>query len=410
MASACAEIPAHVRPEQVVDYDYFDDPRLEGDVHIGMRSLHFDAPDVFYSPRNGGFWVVTRHDLMKEVLRDTEHFSNRELSIPKSNSPNLMIPLNLDPPEHLPFRMVLMRQFDRKVITGLEPRLRNWANHLIDRVIEMGECEFAEDVGAGFPVSVFMELMGLPLERFEEFRGVVHEYFSVIPTPRRIELQETIIGIMRHYFDERRHAPRDDLISRLTQEEVKGRPLTDGELDSIGFLLFIAGLDTVANTLTFTFHYLAKRPDLQAELVANPERMTGFVEEALRRFSIVNQTRIVKKDFDFAGGSFRVGDMVACPLALAGLDDRRNADPEAFLIDRPQRAHLAFSIGPHTCVGNILARAEMRVFTEEWLKRIPAFELSPGRSPKWRSGGVMALSDVYLRWRCQTSVAAGERR
>ncbi|MBA2933746.1 cytochrome P450 [Sphingomonas sp. CGMCC 1.13654] len=391
-------VPDHVRDEQIVDYDYFADARVTDDPQLDLTSLHGDAPDIFYSPRQGGFWVVTRYDLMSQILRDTDHFSNRELDIPKSNSDNRMIPLNLDPPEHLGYRMALMRHFDRKHIAALEPKLRWWANHLIDKVIANGGCEFTEDVGAGFPVSVFMELMGLPLDRFEQFRDIVHEYFGGTTVERRIELQNIIIETMRDYFARRRSEPQDDLMSKLVQEQVKGRPLTDEELDSIGFLLFIAGLDTVANTLTFTWRFLAEHPELQGRLANDPDSATDFVEEALRRFSIVQQTRVVKKDYDFEGVSFREGDMVACPLMLGGMDDRRNPEPTKFDIDRQDRAHVAFSTGPHTCVGNFLARAEMRVLAEEWIRRIPRFRIKPGTEPKWRMGGVMALSDVHLEW------------
>jgi cytochrome P450 len=391
-------VPDHVASELVADYDYFTDPRFETDVQRGLHRLHGETPDVFFSPRNGGFWVVTRYELMEKVLRDTTHFSSRELDIPKSNSTNVMIPLNLDPPEHLPYRMAIMRHFDQKKIREMEPKLRVWANRLIDAVIDRGECEFAEDVGAAFPVSVFMELMGLPLERFEEFRAIVLEYFGGTSVERRIALQDHMISIMDAEFEKRRTNPTEDLMSKLVHEEVRGRPLTRDELQSIGFLLFIAGLDTVANTLSFSFRQLALHSELQERLIREPEASATFVEEILRRCSIVQQTRLVKADVEIAGATMRAGDMVACPLALAGMDDRRNADPEKIDLDRPNRAHLAFSTGPHICIGNFLARTEMRVLTEEWLKRIPQFRMKPGIEPEWRAGGVMALHNVWLQW------------
>jgi cytochrome P450 len=394
-------VPAHVREDQIVDYDYLADYRIErvDDVQLGYHALHSEAPDIFYSPRNGGFWLITRLDLMSKVLPDTEHFSNRVLEIPRIYSDNLMIPLNLDPPDHLPFRMVLMRHFDPKTIRAMEPNIRGWANRLIDAFIDTGRCEFTESIGAGFPVSVFMQLMGYPLERFQEFRDIMHDFFDPgISAPDRVQVQNKIIGIVAEYFEMRRKEPRDDLVSKLLQETVKGRKLTNDELNSIGFLLFLAGLDTVANTLTFTFNHLAQDPVLQARLVAAPEIIPTFVEEALRRFSIVQQPRICKKDIDFHGAQIREGEMVVCSLPLAGMDERRNPHPEIFNVDRENRAHIAFSTGPHTCIGNYLARLEMRILTEEWTRRIPKFWRAPGTKPKWRSGGVAALSQVYLEW------------
>lgn len=393
-----ASVPDHVRDDQILVYDRFEDSRIVDDVQLDTHKLHSEGPDIFYSPCNGGHWVVTRFDDMSKLLKDTDHFSNRELDIPPSNSPNVMIPLNLDPPEHLGYRMALMRHFDRKQIAAMEPKLRIWANRIIDKVIDQGECEFAEDVGAAFPVSVFMELMGLPLDKLEAFREVVLEYFSETTLERRIEMQDFIISTMREYFLKRRTDPQDDLMTKLVSETVKGRPLTDHELESIGFLLFIAGLDTVANTMTFTFRYLAENPEIQARLRTDPEAYVDFVEEALRRFSIVSQTRIVKKDFDYNGVAFREGDMIACPLYLGGMDPARNPEPEKFDIDRQNRGHVAFSTGAHTCLGNFLARAEMRVMAEEWMRRIPSFRLKPGTRPTWRTGGVAALHDVHIEW------------
>lgn len=393
-------VPSHVRSEQVVDFDVYTDEALKADLHLGYHALHGTKPDIFYTPRNGGHWMVTRYDLMVPILRDTTHFSNRELDIPKSNSPNVMIPLNLDPPEHARYRAALMRFFDHRTVAHMDDTLRSWANRLIDRVIEDGCCDFSESLGAAFPVSVFMDsIMGIPLERFEEFRAIVHEYFGMPTTVgRRIEIQNHIFGIIDELIELRTKNPGDDLISRLLEAEVRGAPLTRDELRSMGFLLFIAGLDTVANALTFAFRHLASDPALQKRLATEPERLPDFVEESLRRYAVVNQTRIVKQDIDIDGVQFRVGDMVLCPLTMAGMDDRKNPNPEQFDLDRKNRAHITFSTGPHICIGNILARNEMRVFTEEWLKRIPTFEIEPGTQLQWRPGLVMSLSNLPLRW------------
>jgi cytochrome P450 len=207
-----------------------------------------------------------------------------------------------------------------------------------------------------------------------------------------------MMGIMRELFEERRSAPRDDLMTVLVEAEVRGRKLTMEELESYGLLLFQAGLDTVANTLSFTFHFVAQHPDIQQRLAIDPDCHGNFVEEALRRFSIVQQTRLVKKDYDFQGIAFREGDMVACPLALGGMDERANADPVKFDIDRKDRQHVAFSTGPHTCVGNILARMEMRIITEEWFKRISRFRLANGSQAHWHTGGVFAISGFEIEW------------
>lgn len=391
------EIPDHVDASRVIDFNVFGDARTEGCVHAGFKTLHQDAPDIFYSPRNGGHWMVTRFDTVAAVLRDIENFSSTQ-RLPKTAKPYRMIPLNLDPPDHGPYRLVLMRYFSNRTVQDLEPKIRDWARRLIDRVVDRGSCDFTEELAGLFPVSVFMEMMGLPLDQLEEFRGVVVEYFGPLSIERRLELENKIHGWMKALIDDRRVHPRDDLASRLLAEQVDGRSLTDDELKSMTFLMFIAGMDTVANAMMFAFHHLAGDRELQARLATDPERIPDFVEESLRRFSIINATRMVKQDVEVEGVQLRSGDMVVCSAVLAGLDERKNACPEAFDIDRKDRAHLAFSTGAHLCAGQHLGRSEMRIFTEEWLKRVPRFAVRNAEQIKERSALVLAMKGLELEW------------
>jgi cytochrome P450 len=403
MTNNAALVPDYVKPEQIVEFDIYNDTAMKADLHGGMKQLHAKAPDIFYSPCNGGHWVVTRFDLMSQILRDTEHFSNKELVIPKSNSPFVMIPLNLDPPDHAFFRTILMREFSPKAVNAMEPKLRERAARLIDDVIaqnrdKQGGCDFTEALGAGFPVKVFMDLMGMSLDRFDEFRNIVHEYFGQVSNERRHELESTIFRINGELIAARRSKPQDDLMSRLLAAEMGGRMLTDDEILSICFVLFLGGLDTVANALTFAFRHLATDPALRKKLAANSALLPAFVEESLRRYAVVNQTRVVKRDIEIDGAHFTEGDMVMCALALAGMDETKNSEPMQFDVERENRQHITFSIGAHMCVGNVLARNEMRIFTEEFLKRIPDFRLANDAPLGWRPGLVMALPSLPLAW------------
>jgi cytochrome P450 len=392
-------LPDHVKKSQVYEFDIYSGAGMQADVHSGLKALHENAQDIFYTPCNEGHWVITRYDLMAEILKDHEHFSNRELVIPKSNSPFLMIPLNLDPPDHAQYRALLLREVSQKRVREMEPFIRSWAVKLIDQVVEKGECDFTERLGAAFPVSVFLNLMGMPLSRLEEFRDLILEYFSPKPDmERRHQMEEQIFAINRELIAEKRVNPDDALISKLLSAEVRGRPLSDEEIESMCFLLFLGGLDTVSNALTFSFRNLAMRPDLQKRLRENPDRIADFVEESLRCFAVVNQTRIVKQDVEINGASFKEGDMVLCILAMGGLDDRKNPEPMNFDIDREHRQHITFSTGAHTCIGNFLARKEMAVFTQEWLKRVPSFQIKPDHKLEYRPGLIMALPSLPLVW------------
>ena len=207
-----------------------------------------------------------------------------------------------------------------------------------------------------------------------------------------------IMALLNGLIDDRIAHPGADVISHLLASEVEGRKISRDEVLAMCFVLFLGGMDTVTNVSGFTFQYLAGDPELQARLVAEPDKIPRFVDEGLRSVGGINTPRLCVKDFETQGVTFKEGDMVLCLLSVAGRDDSANDDPSRFDIDRPQSSHLTFSTGPHLCVGHILARAEIRILTEEWLKRIPSFEAVPGTSHGFRIGTVTAIHSLPIRW------------
>ncbi len=165
-ASAEVSVPEHIRPDQIYPFDIYQDPRLLRDVHLGYREMAQEAPEIFYTPKNGGHWLVTSYDLVEKVVRDAANFSNREIEIPKTESPFVAIPINLDPPEHTPYRRMLMKHFTPRVIARLEDAMQEWSERLIAKVQIDGRCDFAAALGAVYPVTIFMEMAGLPLDRY----------------------------------------------------------------------------------------------------------------------------------------------------------------------------------------------------------------------------------------------------
>lgn len=391
-------VPAHVPPHLVFDFDIYADPRVGEDVQASYAAAIDAAPDVFWTPRNGGHWMVRRLEAISEIVRDPEHFSAREMQIPRVPNPPMFIPLSLDPPDNQLYRTVLMPRFSAKAIRELEPRVRDWAVRIVDEVAGLGRCDFVVDVASRFPVSVFMELMGLPLERLREFRELADEFFNA-HDPAGIEATSgRILGLLGELIALRRAEPADDLVTELVTVAPEGRKLSDDEILAMCFVLFLGGMDTVTNVTGFAFRQLAADHALQARLAANPADVPKFVDEALRAFGVINTPRLVVKDCDRFGVPFRVGEMVLCLLSVAGRDDRGNADPARFDIDRERSTHLTFSTGPHLCIGHILARAEIRVLTEEWLKRVPAFEAVAGERHGFRIGTVTAIQSLPIRW------------
>ena len=392
--TTAADVPAN----QLFEFDMYADRRFEKGLHEALKSLHEDAPDIFFTPANDGHWMVTRAELLNEVLTDPARFSAKEQRVPRVEDAMVLIPLNLDPPEHTFYRRILTPHFGPNAIAAMRPKIREWAQRLVAAVADKGECDFAEEVGSLFPVSIFMELMGLPLERLREYRALVLEYFENVPADRRIELENIISNELRVVIEARKAEPKDDLISKLLVEAVEERQISMSELEQLCNLLFQAGMDTVANFASFFFLFLARNPDVQRQICEAPDRIPDFVDEGLRMFGVVSNARLVTQDTELGGAQLREGDIVVCALPLAGLDERRNADPLKFDIDRKGRSHMVFSQGNHLCIGHNLARAEMRVLLEEWVKAIPEFRLAEGFEPPFRPGSVFGLGTLSLEW------------
>lgn len=392
-------VPDHVPADRVFDFDIYADPRLTEDLHTSYATLHDDAPDIFYSPRNGGHWIFTRFDDIFRVVQDYEHFSVREMQIPRVENPPVFIPLSLDPPKSTPFRHALMPHFTPRAIEALEPQVRKFAIEIIDSVKGKGECEFVDEISSQFPVSVFMELMGMPLERLRDFRAIADEYFNARTNEEIGAMSVKIVGLMTELVELRRADPKDDLISKMVDFQVEGRPISLEELQSMLFVMFLGGMDTVTNVSSYAYRHLATDKKLQQRLANDPSIIPNFVEEAIRSFGVVNTPRIVTKDCERFGIKFREGDMVLCLLPLGSRDERRFDKPNEFDVDRKALTHLTFSSGPHLCLGHNLARLEIRVLTEEWVKRVPEFSLKPGTHHKSRVGTVMALEALPLVWK-----------
>src|SRR5215472_9096972 len=158
-------IPDHVAAQLIFDFDIYADPRITEDVQASYAVALKDAPDIFYTPRNGGHWMVRRAKAIGEINRDHEHFSVREIQIPRVPNPPFFIPLSLDPPANIGYRHMLMPMFSPKAIRNLETTMRAWAARIVNNIAERGACDFVRNISSLFPNSVFMEMMGLPLDR-----------------------------------------------------------------------------------------------------------------------------------------------------------------------------------------------------------------------------------------------------
>ena len=394
-----APVPEHVPPELVRDFDFYAVPGGEADVHLGWKRLHDEAPDIFWTPRNGGHWVATRHDDIKEIQTDHTRFSHRRFILPVDPEQTAVpLPLGLDPPEHGAYRRIIIPAFLPKVVNAVEAKVREIAADLVRELAPRGECDFIEDFARKLPIAVFMAIVDLP---FEDREILLPWAEIVVRSPdlqKRREAQANMAGYLAGWVEKRRAAPGEDLISTVVQAKVGDRPINETEIFSLLSLVLFGGLDTVASMLGFICAFLAANPDHRHALIEQPELHRDAVEELIRRHGVSNTARYITGDFVHKGVSFREGDMIQIPNLLYGLDERLNDDPLTVDFRREHIQHAAFGNGPHTCPGAVLARREIVVFLEEWLSRIPDFSLRPGAPPQMATGLVNGVNRLDLVW------------
>ncbi len=285
-------IPAGVPPERVIDFDIAQDPALKRDVFERLRAVRDRSPKVAYTTANGGHWLVFGREELKRILSEAETFSSSNMGGANGSG---LIPISLDPPAHAPWRHLLLRHFGPAQVKMLEPFVRSWAERLIGKLEGAtpmrGGLPEGRSPGTPMPVSKCVQrvMMGMPLERFDEFRRLVMLMLTP-PEPgddraARKGAYGQIAATLNVLIAERRLVPRDDLVSKLLAEEIDGRPLTHQELMSISFLLFIAGLDTVTNAMTYGMRHLARDQVLQARLRREPSLIPATVETLLRLYT-----------------------------------------------------------------------------------------------------------------------------
>lgn len=397
--AAISLAPDHIPDFLIFDFDIYGDHRISEDVQGSYAAALEKAPDIFWTRMNGGHWIAKSFQTISQIVQDVEHFSVREMQIPRVENPPFFIPLSLDPPENLPYRRAMAPMFGPVAIKAIEPLIRKWAQKLVDGVAAKGACDFQIEVAKIFPVSVFMELMGMDLGRLHDFRLLAEAFFSSQNDAVEMgRLSGLIQAEMKALIEQKRQEPDDKLMSHFITVDIGGRVMNDDEILAMAFVLFLGGMDTVTNVTGFAFQQLAQMPDVQARLAADLSLIPAFVDEAVRLFGVVNTPRLIVKDHQIGDAQLREGEMILNILCLGSRDPVKFTDPNFLDLDRKKSAHLTFSSGPHLCIGHVLGRAELKILTEEWVKRIPAFGATPNRAHDFRIGTVMAIDTLPLEW------------
>ncbi len=369
-----------------------------------------DGPG-FVQPAEGLVLTFDRA-LTEHVLRHHELFSSRvEMSL---GNVRPLIPLNVDPPLHSKYRKLLDPLFAPKRMDEQEEDITRRVIALIDGFIDAGECNFTEDFAEIFPSSVFLGLMGLPEDELRMFLrlrdGILHpekiDPDALVDPDKRAAVMTTTGQEIYEYFgalaDERMRKPADDVMSKFVVSEVEGERLSRDDIVDICYLMLIAGLDTVSDSLTCMYAFLATHPEHRLQIAQDPSCVASAVEELLRWESPVpfGVPRVAMEDTELPNGCpISKGTAVMVMYGAANVDESQCPAPFDVLFDRDSNRHIAFGGGVHRCLGSHLARRELRVTLTEWHRRIPDYWLKPGHEQLEYPPGLRHVKDLTLAWR-----------
>jgi cytochrome P450 len=375
----------------VLSPEYLSDPFAIWDE---LRS----ACPVAHTDRRGSTWLPTRYQDVVDLAHDIDHFSSTQISVIPFNGqapaePVLaygLPPISADPPLHTWTRRLLLPWFSHRRVAGYEAMTRSLCAELIDGFVAQGRADAAHDYAQQIPVRVIASILGVPSSLSDTFTGWVRDLLEFADDPeRRSRGASGLVGFFVEEVARRRDEPGDDLLSDLMHSEGDdGQPVDERLVLGVAALVLIAGVDTTWSAIGSSLWHLATHPEDRDRLVKDPDAMDLAVEELLRAYSPVTMARVVTEDVEFEGCPMKAGDKVLLNFPAANRDPEVFEDADRVVLDRELNRHVAFGSGIHRCAGSNLARMELRVALEEWLRRIPVFSVAEGAEVTWAGGQI----------------------
>ena len=351
----------------------------DGNARAAYKWMRANQP--VFRDRNGQA-AATTYQAVLDAERNPEVFSNTGGIRP--DQPGMPYMIDMDDPAHLLRRKLVNAGFTRKRVMDKVPSIERLCDTLIDNVIERGECDFVRDIAAPLPMAVIGDMLGV----LPEERDMLLKWSDDMVCGLSSHVDETVIQMLMDTFAaytgftmgviaDRRANPRDDLFSILVNSEVEGQQMSDDEIVMETLLILIGGDETTRHTLSGGTEQLLRHRDQWGAVVADPELLTGAIEEMLRWTSPVkNMARTLMRDVEFHGTQLRQGEKMLLMFESANFDESVFGDPESFRIDRNPNSHMAFGFGTHFCMGNQLARLELGTMVRKLLTRLPDLRLA----------------------------------
>ncbi len=387
------------------DFDHTD-PRWVADPYPIWEELRATCP-VAHSSRYGGTWLPVRHDDVAAVAYDTEHFTSRNVVVSelRPGPEDLPAPIGVappitsDPPFHALARRLLLPAFSPKPIAALEPFTRQLCNDLLDATTGQPTIDAAVDYAQHIPLRVIARMLGFPQEDADLFRTFIRMILEDVDLSAEDRMAQgtELEDYINARIDEHLAHPQDDLTSFLLDAELDGHKLEPEHVAGTMVLLMVAGIDTTWSAIGASLWHLAGHPGDRRRLATEPALLPTAVEEFLRAYAPVTMARLVAKDFEFRGCAMKEGDWLLLPFPAANRDPDVFPDAAEVVLDRIENRHAAFGLGIHRCLGSNLARMELTVAVEEWMRRYPDFELSDPAAVTWSAGQVRGPRTIPVR-------------
>lgn len=384
---------------------------VRGVPHEAFRVLRAEAPVHFHhEPGGRGFWVVSKYEDIVSVGKDPGRFSSHRggtniLDYPPEDLSTIqLLMLNMDPPQHNKFRRLVSQGFTPRMVTRLEKRIQDVARTIIDKIAQKGECDFVRSVAAELPLQVIAEMLGIPTEERDKVFDWSNRLIGFDDPEFQNSLEEgkqaafEMWTYANQLAESRKGARTEDLVSVLLGAEVDGIGLTEMEFDAFFLLLSVAGNETTRNLISGGLLALMEHPDQRARLVADPSLIPSAVEEMLRWVTpVMYFRRTATCDTELRGVKIKENEKVCVYYSSANRDEDVFPDAQRFDVGRTPNEHLAFGVGQHFCLGNSLARLEIKVMFEELLRRLPDMELT-GPVRRLRSNFINGFKTIPVRF------------
>ena len=412
--------PAHIAARLVDPHSYAEAHGLHSDFTWLRANLPVSRAEVSgFEP----FWVVTKHADVAEISRQNALFHNgdrptvltdraSEAFVRKlTGMPHLVRALvQMDAPDHPKYRALTQLWFTHQSLKKLEGRIRDIAKAQVAQMLEkVGECDFVRDVALYYPLHVIMEILGAPREEEPRILLLTQQLFGsqdpelnrtrqVVDFEQAVQQLQGVVADFSEYFrrltEARRADPREDVATVLANAQIDGRPISDFEAMSYYIIIAAAGHDTTSSSTSGAMWALCEQPGELVKLRANPALIPGLVEEAVRwTVPVQHFMRTSMQDYTLRGAEIAAGDWLMLCYLSATRDEEIFEAPFEFRSDRSPNRHIAYGLGAHACLGQHLARMEMRILFEELIPHLKSVELigEPRRSASTFVGGPKTL-------------------